>query len=133
MLIKIWNGFWTCQDVRMHTGWLFVFGDNDEQRGCGGQAIIRKLHNTAGIPTKRSPGYYAAAYYSDADLAEHSANITAAVDAIIARVAKYEAVVLPAAGLGTGLADLKSRAPRTWRHLCAELARLARGATICHV
>ena len=53
--IIIQNKFYTITDVRKHSDYLYIFGDNDVGIGKGGQAIIRDEHNAIGIPTKKEP------------------------------------------------------------------------------
>jgi hypothetical protein len=122
--IKVWPGNWTVTDVRKRPTWLFIFGDNDEERGHGGQAIIRDLENAAGVPTKRSPHWHNSAYYTDEDYDAQCERIRKAFDIIVERAAGYERVVFPSGGLGTGLADLEKRAPRTMEFLIGQIGRL---------
>lgn len=60
--IIIFDGFWTIDDVKRYPHALFVYGDNNVQRGLGGQAIIRNLPNTVGIPTKNYPSNHPDAF-----------------------------------------------------------------------
>jgi hypothetical protein len=115
--------FYTVELCRAHPEWLFLFGDNDVQRGCKGQALIRYQPNAMGIPTKKFPSYSKDAYYTDEEFEDNCRKI----DTAIARVmsSSYETIVLPAAGLGTGLARLPEVAPLTYRYLCERLKFLA--------
>lgn len=109
-----------------HPGFIYVFGDNLEGTGRGGQAVIRGQNGAFGIPTKRSPKTTKDAYFGNpANAQEEAAAITRAVDRII-EVAQRTGmtVVLPADGLGTGLAKLEQKSPKLFAHLQAELARL---------
>jgi hypothetical protein len=122
--IKIWRGNWSVADVRRNPRWLFIFGDNDEARGMGGQAIVRKQKNAAGVPTKCRPGYAHSDYYTDERLEENQDRIRAAFDKIVERSVDYDRVVFPSGGLGTGLADLDRRAPLTMQFLIEQITRL---------
>ncbi len=98
--------------LQAEPGTLFVFGDNLQRRGLGGQAKeMRDEPNAVGLPTKRSPATDPAAYLSDADLPA----IQAATRQDLRRLAEHllhgGAVVWPAAGIGTGRAELAERAP----------------------
>lgn len=115
--IIVFKGWWTREDVIKNPDSLFVFGDNDIGKGLGGQAIIRGLQNTIGIPTKKYPSYNTWAYYSDTEYDTNVSKIDAAIKKIILRSKKYKAVVLPEDGFGTGLADLANRAPKTFKYL----------------
>ena len=52
--IKIFKRFWNPKIVRSQPECLFIFGDNDIQKGKRGQAIIRDEPNAIGIPTRVS-------------------------------------------------------------------------------
>ena len=60
----------TRQTVRDNSHCVFVFGDNTERKGFGGQAVIRGLPNTFGIVTKILPNITEESYMSD-DNPEH--------------------------------------------------------------
>jgi hypothetical protein len=122
--IRIFRGYWTEADVKRHTNCLFVYGDNDVGKGRGGQAIIRDLANTTGIPTKKYPSNTASAFYTDAELAENKIKIQNAINKIIELAPKYKFVILPADGFGTGLADLPRLAPKTFEYLVQSVNKL---------
>jgi len=124
MRLEIFRGWWTAETARSRPKALFVFGDNDVKRGRGGQAVLRDRPNSAGIPTKRAPSMRSTAFYSDNDYELNCARIRAAVTSIIDRFDDYEVLVLPADGLGTGLAKLATRAPRTNDYLLGQVERL---------
>ncbi len=115
--IIIFDGYWTRDDVKRHKNALFIFGDNNAGIGNGGQAIIRGLPNTAGIPTKKYPSNSYKAFYRDSEYEENKAHIRNAINDILGRSDNYKYLVLPADGFGTGLADLPNRAPKTYRYL----------------
>lgn len=115
--IKIFKGFWTVKDVRKRPNYLFIFGDNDVKKGKGGQAVIRSEPNVAGIPTDKKPGKHPDSYYTDDEYDLNKKKIMNAINYIIELSAEYEAVVLPEAGFGTGLADLPNKAPKTYKFL----------------
>ena len=89
---------------------LFVFGDNMQRVGLGGQAAeMRGEPNAVGIPTKKYPSMEPSGFLSDLDLAswriecEHE----------IRRLKNHEGkIVWPKAGIGTGRARLNSKAPK---------------------
>jgi hypothetical protein len=104
---------------------VYVFGDNMKRIGYGGQAAaMRGEPNTIGVPTKWYPSMLAGSYFTDADwlndkvaLAIHYAfrSMRAFLDA-------GRDVVIPADGLGTGLAELPRRAPRIHRAIEERIA-----------
>ena len=93
---------------------LFIFGCNLLKVGLGGQAIIRKCPNAYGIPTKKLPSQLANSYFSDSDYEENIEHIKKAIDEI---PTNYKAIIFPTDGLGTGLADLPNKAPKTYAFL----------------
>lgn len=113
--------------VRANKDKLFLFGDNLERRGLGGQAAaMRGEPNAVGIPTKKSPSYRRGAFFCDAEFEQNKA----AIDAAFAEINKIvkdsiRAIVIPSDGLGTGRAQLELRAPRTFAYLQERLADLA--------
>lgn len=107
----------TRQRVRegLKHGWVFLFGDNFHGIGLGGQAKeMRGEPNAFGIPTKKIPSMSDGAFFDDSELEFNKQIIWEAFDRI-PRDAK--AIVIPADGLGTGLAQLQTRAPKTWDYL----------------
>ena len=115
--IVIFEGYWSRSDVLNYPNSLFVFGDNDAGIGKGGQAIIRGLTNIIGIPTKKYPSNHLSSFYTDLEYNENKIKITNAINRIIERSSAYKYVVLPEDGFGTGLAQLPTRAPKTYQFL----------------
>lgn len=119
--------FITREYVRANRDKLFLFGDNLEHRGFGGQAAeMRGEPNVLGIPTKKSPNNRDEAFFTDREFEENKA----AIDAAFAELAKsitdsIRVIVIPSDGLGTGRAQLDSRAPRTFAYLQHKLTELA--------
>lgn len=112
--------------VRANPDMIFLFGDNLENRGFGGQAAaMRGEPNAIGIPTKKSPSYADTAFFTDREFEQNKA----AIDAAFAKLAKamsdsIRVIVVPSGGLGTGRAQLGKRAPRTFSYLQCRLAEL---------
>lgn len=109
--------------IRAEPSTLFVFGDNFQRRGFGGQAIeMRGEPNSVGIPTKRSPNNYDSSFLNDYDYGEWSR----AVAPDLKRLREHSGqIVWPWNGIGTGLAQLQTRAPMIWRTLEAFRLELA--------
>lgn len=126
MSIIIFDGYWTCKDVIQYSNCLFIFGDNDVGKGKGGQAIIRYLKNTAGIPTKKFPNNKYSSFYTDDEYKENCNKIKNAITLIKQRFyqEKYEYIVLPKNGFGTGLSQLPKKAPKTYNFLCNQVQKL---------
>lgn len=96
---------------RQHQDRIFVFGDNLCRKGTGGQAVIRYEQNSFGVATKRFPARVECAYFSDRE-----DEIEAMVNDLrkLWTLAQTHSIVFPSAGLGTGLAKLPEKAPRTF-------------------
>ena len=91
----------------------------------GGQGKeMRGEPNTIGVPTKWSPSRETAAHFTDADCSNFDvmASIRQAFDRIEMALGAGRNVVIPADGLGTGLADLPRRAPRIHRYIEERIA-----------
>jgi hypothetical protein len=109
--------FYTVELLRDNPDSLFVFGDNTHKVGKGGQAIIRDEPNAFGIATKVSPNIY----FTDELFYNNVERIDYDILCIEEQSLKYKEIVFPKDGLGTGLAKLKEKAPKTYRHLRKEL------------
>lgn len=107
----------------------YVFGDNLEHKGLGGLArVMRNESNVVGIPTKHYPSMDERAFFDDDDM--YKPNIMVEVDNAIRRIDillqdGYD-VVIPMAGIGTGLAQLPQRAPRLFHYIEQKLQFLER-------
>ena len=105
-------------DAKANPDKIYVFGDNTQRTGTGGQAQIRNNENAFGIATKLKPNNSAAAFMSDNDLQSNK-------DVIDSDIAKIKAdgrpLVFPKDGIGTGLAKLKEKAPQTYAYLKQKL------------
>ncbi len=119
--------FITREYVRANPGKLFLFGDNLEQRGFGGQAAaMRGEPNALGIPTKKEPNYKESAFFIDLEFDKNKAAIDAAFAQVINAVTdSIRVIVIPSEGLGTGRAQLDRGAPLTFAYLQKRLAELA--------
>ena len=97
---------------------LFVFGDNLLQAGYGGQAKeMRGEPNAMGIPTKRSPDMANDAFFTNNDYGKVMPIISDIFDRLFYHVWEGGEVVWPEDGIGTGLAQLKQRAPDIWDYI----------------
>lgn len=116
--------FITRKYVRANPDKIFLFGDNLLRTGYGGQAkAMRGEPNAIGVPTKKKPTNEPDAFFTDAELVRNKA----AIDSALEQLADYKdgtVMVIPSAGLGTGLADLLNRAPKTFEYLELRLAAL---------
>lgn len=109
------------QMVKDNPHCLFIFGDNTERKGFGGQAIIRGLPNTFGIVTKILPNITEESFMSD-DNPEHLELIKKDLEDLNKLyIEKEYNLVFPTCGLGTGLAQLPKKAPNIYQFLITYL------------
>lgn len=134
---------YTPEICRKHPDWLFVFGDNIRQVGSAGQACIRGMPNSYGIPTKHAPGMGDEDFFSDRDWFSSCEDdsdgrpLFVYFDSrplfayVVEKFCELEdclenghTVVWPNDNIGTGLAQLSQRAPVIWAYYQYRLARL---------
>lgn len=125
-MIEIQKKWYTVDQCRNYPEKYFVFGDNTQRVGSGGQAKIRHEVNAVGVVTKWSPGISEDAYF---DESIHSPfTLISLVSEDLARVERLlkdgSIVVWPADNIGTGLAQLPKRAPNTMDFICRSLASI---------
>lgn len=112
---------YTRKEIQSNPSKIYLFGDNDEQIGYGGQAgEARGEPNARGIPTKKYPSMENGAFYSDAEFESNKSKIDAAFEKIPDDVT----VVVPESGLGTGLSKLDIHAPMTLEYINNKLNEL---------
>ncbi|UTC28315.1 hypothetical protein GURKE_02840 [Brevundimonas phage vB_BpoS-Gurke] len=108
---------------------LYVFGDNVQRRGFGGQAReMRREPNAVGIVTKLTPELYFG--NTPEEVVAQNRMIDEDMKPLFAKVKAGGVVVWPADGVGTGLAQLSVRAPRTFDYLSHKLAALLKAADL---
>ena len=122
-----------------HSHIRFVFGDNLEDytaqslgkkaRGYKGQAAIRDCDNAFGVPTKEKAARTLEAYWKDDAFDHHKEIIDLAFDRLLDGDPLF--IAFPADGLGTGLAQLDRRAPRTFTYLVQRIRDLAADSMTC--
>lgn len=111
-------------DLKNNPAVLYLFGDNEARRGLGGQAKeMRGESNAIGIRTKRAPSNDSASFWNEGQAPGHflPSHFIAMVESDFAPVrealGRGVTVIVPADGIGTGLADLPRRAPATFHYL----------------
>ena len=94
-------------DVRQNRDKIYVFGDNDQRKGLGGQArAMRGEKNAIGVRTKKAPNNNSGSFYTDAEFAENKKKIDEDFNKVLKAVRAGKTIVIPADGLGTGRARL---------------------------
>jgi len=111
--------------LRANPSTLYVFGDNMEERGFGGQAReMRGEKNAVGIPTKWAPSMREDSFFSDEDFDSVKDRIDARMAEIESHLERKGRVVLPRRGLGTGLSELDTKAPVIYAYIQEKLNHL---------
>lgn len=100
---------------RNHPDKIFVFGDNLDRSGRGGQAIIRYEPNAFGVPTKRFPRMHESAFFSDQDCERK--HVTDSLRRLW-QLGQSKHIVFPTDGLGTGLAKMREKSPLIYTEMC---------------
>lgn len=116
-------------DLRANREVTYLYGDNCKRRGYGGLAReIRDEPNALGVRTKKHPGRNDSDYFTDDELSSNCRMIRDDLSAITTEV-----VVVPTAGIGTGLAELQTRAPMTLDYIDRCIAAMMDGCTLPEV
>lgn len=110
--------WFTKEDIQANPDKIYVFGDNEQRQGTGGQAkACRGEPNIIGIRTKRYPGTNANAYWTDETFIENKKMVDEDFRKVQLAILMGNTVVFPADGFGTGLANLKENAPLTLHYI----------------
>lgn len=105
-------------DLRANPEYVYIFGDNEERVGFGGQAKeMRGEPNAFGIPTLYAPGEFWSDDYFEDNKSVLDESFMLLYERILTNYPKVKGVVFPEDGIGTGLAHLEERAPRTFAYL----------------
>lgn len=109
--------------LREHPDWIFLFGDNIEEKGLGGQAgEMRGEPNAVGIPTKWKPTMRSDAFFSDDDFSIVKPAIDAAFHLAAVKACQRAGVIVVPPLIGTGRAKLDKVAPLIfdymWDKIC---------------
>ncbi len=108
------------RDLQANPWALYIFGDNLARIGLGGQAKeMRGEPNALGLPTKRSPSVF----LKDEDLPEIEKYNQARVLLIPKLLLERKTIIWPLDGIGTGLAQLATRAPVIAKYYQDRLAK----------
>lgn len=115
--VEIFQGNWTNIDVMKNSHKYFVFGDNCERWGKGGQAIIRDLKNTIGLRTKKKPDNLSSSFFNDSEYEDNCKIILQDILVIKEKNLLDIDIVLSKNGYGTGLARMSEKSPETFNYL----------------
>lgn len=106
------------EDLKNNPAAIYVFGDNEEGKGYGGQAAeMRDEDNAFGIPTKRKPMMTPDSFWSDNDFKRVKPIIDDLFSILYAYLDSNNVVVFPSDGIGTGMARLETKAPKIFNYI----------------
>lgn len=112
-------------DLHANRDWLYIFGDNEQRKGLGGQAAeMRGEPNAHGIRTKRAPSTESWAYWTDSDFARAVAMLREDFDKPYRYLSAGKVVVFPSAKIGTERAKLEERAPKIFSFIMKKIELL---------
>jgi len=112
-------------DLHSNRDVLYLFGDNEERRGLGGQAAeMRGERNAHGIRVKKAPSMDKWALWTDEDYERVVPLIKADLEKPYRYIGCGRTVVVPLAGLGTERAALEYAAPKILDYLVMKLGTL---------
>ncbi|MEQ8308083.1 MAG: hypothetical protein RIA09_16230 [Hoeflea sp.] len=113
------------EDLQANPEIMYLFGDNNDRSGMGGQAgEMRDEENAVGIRTKWSPSKTKGAFFYDKDAEQVFGMIDEDLDPVIDHLTSGGTVVIPADGLGTGLSRLPETSPIIFNYLEERIAYL---------
>ncbi len=115
------------EDARRNANVLYVFGDNVQRRGMGGQAgEMRHEPNAVGVATKYAPSMEPNAFFSEDPTMQAAQQriLDDDMKPLFEKVKRGGVVIWPTDGIGTGLSELPQRAPSTFEYLETKLAAL---------
>lgn len=115
-----------CQE---HPDKRFIFGDNLQRFGMGGQAIIRYEQNAIGVPTKRAPSMARSAFFAR-DNETDLASVLVALGNLWAALKGGATLVVPVTksgkvSLGLERAELEERAPEIYETIVMHIKEMA--------
>lgn len=106
------------EDLQANPETLYLFGDNDDRAGYGGQAKeMRDEENAVGVRTKWHPTNGSDAFFYDRDAEQVFDMIDEDLEPVIDHLRSGGTVVIPTDGLGTGLSRLPQTSPIIFQYL----------------
>jgi hypothetical protein len=98
-------------DLQNNPSVYYVFGDNLQREGLGGQAAhMRGEPNAVGIATKRMPSCEEEAFFSDQP--GEMSDVSVDLMHLKLHLTAGHTLIVPSDGLGTGLSELPTRSPK---------------------
>lgn len=118
MPVIVQKKWFTTEQIEADRDIYYLFGDNVMRKGTGGQAkVCRDQPNCIGVVTKLKPDYEETSYMSDDDYDINVERITLDLLKIYKLLKDGKTVIFPYDGIGTGVAELPKRAPKTYEYI----------------
>ncbi len=112
-------------DLQSNPGVMYLFGDNDERKGLGGQAKeMRGEPNAVGVRTKHKPSFVQLSFWTDEEWDENVTKIISDLLPVINHLKDGGVIVIPYDGIGSGLSKMEQHCPRTYEYLLKALEAL---------
>lgn len=124
------DNFYTRDAVSKDLNNFYLFGDNTDDRlnthyvPTQTQAVIRGLPNAIGIDTKHNRGWDISSFLSDADFDSMQEHYNNQFKLIEDKLKEGHNVIIPRAGIGTGKAQLPSKAPKIFEDINNRISNL---------
>jgi hypothetical protein len=105
-------------DLRANPEQIYVFGDNVQRKGLGGQAYeMRGEPNSFGIPTKWFPKMTPEAFFWDSQRDKIEPILDPLYLHLIRILKEGRTIVWPEDDIGTGMSRMNVYAPKIWAEL----------------
>lgn len=124
MSLIITTQFWTREEAILDEHTLYVFGDNTLNKGNAGQACVRGLENSLGIPTKVLPEMTDESFFDDDEHLDYIVTMLKKKENIIKEWILVRGDVVISAEIGRGLAELHERAPKCYSEILYFILKL---------
>jgi len=112
-------------DLQNNPGVMYLFGDNDQRSGLGGQAKeMRGEQNAVGVRTKKAPHRRDNAFWTDLEFSENIDKIISDLLPVVNHLNNGGIVIIPCDGIGTGLSQMQEECPLTFEYLQKALKAL---------
>lgn len=112
-------------DLKSNPKVLYIFGDNAERRGLGGQAReMRGEPNAVGVRTKLTPHLAFNSFMSDDNYDYNRKMINEDFVRLVDHARVDGIIVIPYDGIGTGLVQMSTHCPQTFAYLQARISAL---------
>ena len=123
MTVEIQDEWYSLKQCSENRNKLFVFGDNTIGIGEAGQASIRTAENSIGLATKILPSNSPDAYFQDNEKCQQIVMDELDKIILICESGKYDTIVFPSDGLGTGLSMMPKKAPELFKWMNAQISK----------